>query len=250
MNATVVAPTLTKSFAPNPITSGGTSTLTLLIDNSANATTALSAVALTDTYPAAITNAASPSVTNTCNGSVTAAPGGSSVALSGGTIAAGGSCTVTVQVTSTTVGPHDNTAGGVSSAEAPTSAPASATLTVNAAASVHVTTPAGFGDINSPPPGYSTSGGRNSDKHLEVTVTLNEGVDGTGPPVAGATVSATIYLDPDVAVGGGTGTTDTSGQVTFRITNAPSGHYSTTVTDVTAAGFTWDQNTPENGFDK
>ncbi len=89
--AAPVAPTLGKSFAPNPIASGDTATLTLTIDNAANATTALSAVALNDTYPpTAIINAATPNVTNSCGGSITAAPGGASVALSGGTIAAGG----------------------------------------------------------------------------------------------------------------------------------------------------------------
>ncbi len=36
--------------------------------------------------------------------------------------------------------------------------------------------------------------------------------------------------------GGGTGTTDALGEVIFTITNAPSGTYTTTVTDVTATG--------------
>jgi hypothetical protein len=87
-------------------------------------------------------------------------------------------------------------------------------------------------------------GGRYADRHLEVTVTL---VDGTGAPVAGATVSATIS---GPTAGGGTVTTDASGIVTFRITNAMSGTYTTTVTEVTAAGLTWDGTTPPNSFEK
>jgi protocatechuate 3,4-dioxygenase beta subunit len=102
-----------------------------------------------------------------------------------------------------------------------------------------VTTPSGTN-------GYSTEGGKNSDKHLIVTVTL---VDDGGAPVEGATVTASIN-DPSGADVGGTGTTDASGQVTFRITNAPSGTYTTTVTEVLAAGFSWDGTTPANSFTK
>jgi hypothetical protein len=112
-----------------------------------------------------------------------------------------------------------------------------ATASLAVAGIVRVTTPAGTD-------GYSTTGGRNSDRHLEVTVTL---VDGTGAPVAGASVTATI---DGPTPGGGTATTDSSGQVTFRITNAGSGTYTTTVNDVTAAGLTWDGTTPNNSYDK
>ncbi len=50
--------------------------------------------------------------------------------------------------------------------------------------------------------------------------------------------------------GGGTGTTDALGEITFKIANAPSGTYTTAVTDVTATGLTWDGTTPPNSFDK
>ncbi len=93
--------------------------------------------------------------------------------------------------------------------------------------------------------GYSTEGGGAGDKHLVVTVTL---VDDTGAPVEGATVSATTS---GPKAGGGTGTTDALGQVTFKITNAPPGTYTTTVTAVTTAtGLIWDGTTPPNSFDK
>jgi len=91
---------------------------------------------------------------------------------------------------------------------------------------------------------YSTSGGKNADRHLEVTLTLQ---DSSGAPVAGASVAA-IITGP--TTGGGTGTTDASGQVAFRITNAPSGTYTTEVTDVTATGYTWDESYPPNSFSK
>jgi len=50
--------------------------------------------------------------------------------------------------------------------------------------------------------------------------------------------------------GSGTGTTGTDGSVTFQLRNAPSGLYTTAVTDVTADGLTWDGATPANSFTK
>jgi len=90
---------------------------------------------------------------------------------------------------------------------------------------------------------YSTIGGG---RHLLITVTL---VDDFGNPVAGASVSIDTYLDGSLYAKG-TGTTGTDGTLTYRLKNAPSGTYTTTVTDVTAAGLTWDGGTPENSFTK
>jgi hypothetical protein len=39
-----------------------------------------------------------------------------------------------------------------------------------------------------------------------------------------------------------TGTTGSEGTVAFSLSNAPSGCYTTTVTDVKAGGLTWDPN--------
>lgn len=92
---------------------------------------------------------------------------------------------------------------------------------------------------------YATEGGKNSDRHLLITVSL---LDDLSNPVAGASVS--IKVDRDNPYSSGTGTTGTDGTVTFKLTNAPSGTYTTTVTDVTAEGLTWDDVTPENSFTK
>ncbi len=113
-------PTITKNFAPDPITVNGVSVLTITLTNP-NAGTALTGAAFTDTYPAPITNSSSPAGATTCaGGTVTAASSGPSVALSGGTIPAGGSCTVTVNVTSSTPGAHVNNiaAGGLTTTNA------------------------------------------------------------------------------------------------------------------------------------
>jgi len=88
---------------------------------------------------------------------------------------------------------------------------------------------------------YSLS--RNA-KHMYVSFQLE-------PVVVGASVSIAVYLN-----GGsspyytGAITTDTAGVAKFTVVNAPSGTYSTVVTDVTAAGYTWDTKFPEDTFDK
>ncbi len=130
VNSEVVAPTLSKSFNPTSITSGGISTLTLTINNNGNSV-ALTGLSVSDNYPAAITNAASANASSTCSGgTLNAANGGSSISYTGGSVAAGSSCTISVNVTSNTVGQHLNTSGVVSNAEAPDSTTASATLGV------------------------------------------------------------------------------------------------------------------------
>ena len=125
-------PTAAKAFSPATIATGDTSTLTITLTNP-NAVTVGSA-AFTDTYPFRLVNAASPAGTTTCaGGTVTATAGGSSLTLSGGTLPASGSCTVTVQVTSSTAGSYANSlgSGAVASASGSNAAAASATLIVS-----------------------------------------------------------------------------------------------------------------------
>ena len=93
---------------------------------------------------------------------------------------------------------------------------------------------------------YDTQGGRYGNLHLLITVALT---DDLGNPVADASVSIDVLLDGSF-YGSGTGTTGTDGTVTFKATNAPSGTYSITVTNVTAEGLTWDGVTPDNSFEK
>jgi hypothetical protein len=93
---------------------------------------------------------------------------------------------------------------------------------------------------------YSTEGGKNQDKHLCIVVAL---VDNLYNSVADASVSIDVYLEWSLCVSY-TGTTGTDGTVTFKKNNAPSGTYTTTVTDVTAGELNWDGVTPENSFSK
>ncbi|MGV8106115.1 MAG: S8 family peptidase [Mesotoga sp.] len=88
---------------------------------------------------------------------------------------------------------------------------------------------------------YSLS--RNA-KHMYVSVHLD-------PVVVGASVSIEVYLDGGSSpYFSGTITTDTAGVAKFTIVNAPNGTYSTIVTDVSAAGYTWDDAFPDNSYEK
>ncbi|WP_160973681.1 autotransporter outer membrane beta-barrel domain-containing protein [Thalassovita mangrovi] len=126
------APDFTKVFAPDSIAQGGVSTLTFTIDNSASPLDATD-LDFSDSFPAGLTVAAEPNAETTCSGgTLTAAAGADTVSYSGGTAAGLGSCTVTVDVTSTTVGDADNTTGDLTSSLG-NSGSASATLSVTAA---------------------------------------------------------------------------------------------------------------------
>jgi hypothetical protein len=88
---------------------------------------------------------------------------------------------------------------------------------------------------------FGRTGGRSGDKHLLVTVTLE---DNLLNPVEGASVSVTVSGPKG---GSGTGTTLADGTATFSLKNAPSGCYSTEVTGVTTpGGLAWDSSDPAN----
>lgn len=124
---TINPPSISKSFLTNPILTGAVSTLRFSITNP-NASVALTGVGVTDLFPSGLTKAINPAVSQ-CGGTVTSST--TSITLSGGAIAAGGSCTVSIDVTSATVGNYLNTSGWVSSTNGGMGNTASATLTVN-----------------------------------------------------------------------------------------------------------------------
>ncbi|HUF43354.1 MAG TPA: S8 family serine peptidase, partial [Verrucomicrobiae bacterium] len=93
---------------------------------------------------------------------------------------------------------------------------------------------------------YATNGGRNNDRHLTITVTLS---NESGGPVSGASVAINVMRNGS-SYGSASGTTGSAGTVSFTSSNAPSGTYTTEVTNVVAAGLTWDGDTPQNSFTK
>ena len=144
-------PTVAKTFAPSAVSVNGVSVLTITVTN-ANAGTALSGVAFTDSYPSGLVNTATPAGVITgigCIGTVTAAASGTSLALSAGSVPAGGSCAITVNVTSAAAATYNNSSGPVSTTNAGTGAASIGTLSVVSGPApltvVKVFTPASIG---------------------------------------------------------------------------------------------------------
>src|SRR5262249_530162 len=110
-------PSIAKVFSPDPILTGGVTTLTFLLTNP-NPNDSLSSVAFSDTFPLTPGSmvVASPTNAATVNcGAPTFNPtaGDGSVSFTGGTIAAGATCTVRVAVTAPVAGDYANTSGAV-----------------------------------------------------------------------------------------------------------------------------------------
>jgi uncharacterized repeat protein (TIGR01451 family) len=121
----------TKAFNLSSIVSGGTSTLTITLQNT-NAV-AINGVAFTDTYPAQIKNSAAPSPSLSgagCTGVLTAAANGGSLALSTGVVPAGITCTIQVTVTSSTVGTWSDDADAIATTIGLAQSTPAASLTV------------------------------------------------------------------------------------------------------------------------
>ncbi|MGW4029316.1 DUF7507 domain-containing protein [Streptomyces sp. NPDC004838] len=132
-----VTPQLDKAFSPTSIPQGGTSTVTFTVTNTTDLA-AKSGFGFTDTLPAGVDVAAVPNASTTCGGTVTATAGSDSIALSGGALAAGASsCTVTVDVTSTSLGAHVNQPADITVTGL--NPPGPATLTVVAPGSPTIT---------------------------------------------------------------------------------------------------------------
>ena len=116
----------TKVFTPCSIGLNDPSQLTITLAN--NASSPMTGVDFTDTYPFALVNTAAATASTTCGGVVTAAGGGSGIALTGGTVPGPGSCKVTVDVTSAALGTYTNSTGNVTTASSGTLAAVSGTL--------------------------------------------------------------------------------------------------------------------------
>lgn len=114
----VVQAGLTKSFFPATINQGGTSTLTFTLVNGTG-NPAQSGINFTDTLPTNVTVAGAPNITTTCpsgTGVVTASGGSGTIAVTGTTMSNTlAFCTISVDVTSNTLGgPYNNTSGSIS----------------------------------------------------------------------------------------------------------------------------------------
>ncbi len=106
--------TFTKVFTPDTIGPGAVSMLTFTITNESGMP--VTDLAFSDTLPAGVT-LADPAIASTdCANPILSAPaGGGTVTLSDGEVGGASSCTVTVQVTSSTAGTHMNVSGDLTS---------------------------------------------------------------------------------------------------------------------------------------
>ena len=121
-------PVVTKSFSPAQVASGGSTTMTIVVENPAGNTASLTGVTLLDNYPTGMTNAAAGSApVCTTGGSATLTGGVSGLAtvgLTSGTIPPGGFCTITQLVaatqdaTNTTLAPTSTNGGTGTAASA------------------------------------------------------------------------------------------------------------------------------------
>ncbi len=120
--------TFDKDFSPSTIGKGAASTLTLTIENLSSSS--VDNIAFTDVLPANTSIAFPGNLTSDCNGLLTAADGGNTLSFSNGRLGANSSCTISINVTSNTVGTHTNVTGDLTS-DAGNSGSASADLVVS-----------------------------------------------------------------------------------------------------------------------
>ncbi|WP_170309572.1 Ig-like domain-containing protein [Litorilituus lipolyticus] len=127
--AYAATPSFSAIFTPDTIGSGNQSVLSYTITNSNGF--GIRDIAFTNTLPVGVTIADPESNSSTCtNGSLSASANDNVITFSGGTLASNASCTVSVNVTSTTVGTHTNLTDDLTSDQG-NSGTATGNLTVN-----------------------------------------------------------------------------------------------------------------------
>jgi hypothetical protein len=109
--------TIRKAFGAAAIPLNGSTSLAFTITNPAANPTSLTNLTFADNLPAGLVVSTPNNLSNTCAGTATAAGGASSLSLSGATLAPNTSCTISANVTGTTVGVKSNTTGPLSSTE-------------------------------------------------------------------------------------------------------------------------------------
>ncbi|MDT8453410.1 MAG: hypothetical protein RQ936_11875, partial [Gammaproteobacteria bacterium] len=135
-------PTISKAFSVSTMAVDGTATLNFTLTN--NTAAAITGMSFDDLFPAGLVTANPPALSSTCGGSVnswdgitagalSAGGGDAGIQLTGAGIAtAGGTCSISIDVTSAMAGAYANTASGVDSIESTPAGPVSniTTLTV------------------------------------------------------------------------------------------------------------------------
>ncbi len=122
---TLLPPSISKDFSPNPVRVNEVSALTFVITNPNDSS--MSGVAFSDTFPSGMVLASIPNVSQ-CGGTVSSTE--NSIQLENGTIAANSSCTVIIAVQAGSAGDYLNTSETVSAVTGGSGNTASDTLQV------------------------------------------------------------------------------------------------------------------------
>jgi hypothetical protein len=188
-------PSFSKVFVPSTIGPGSVATVRFTITN--QTASPVSNLAFPDNLPAGVVIANPANAATSCGGTLSAPAGGGSISFSDGGIGAAGSCTILVDVTSSTAGTHMNVTGDLTSS-AGNSGPASADLVV-------ATDRPGF--TKSFAPSSVPLGGRS---------TLTFTIDNTANPSAATNLTLTDNLPTGMVLAGpaNTATTCTGGILT------------------------------------
>lgn len=237
----VQPPSLSKSFAPNTIWVGQTSQLTITIRNN-DTSASLTQLSLTDNLPTNIVIANSTVTTTACGSPTVTGPGGNpiangdtSVIIGNATIAANGTCTVRVNVVSSTPGVYTNTipANAIRTQQGVTNnSPASAPLNVQAIGVTKSFSPTAF-----------QVGGTST---LTITLQNPSGSPYTGVSLTDNLPAGLTVASPPASPQCGGAITSTAGSVSLSNGTIPAGSISTPgtctitflVTTSTAASYT------------
>lgn len=181
---------LAMNFTPATITTTQTSTVTFTMRNTA----AMDAffVSLSDTLPNDVVIAPIPAVSTDCSsGQVSAPAGGSTISFDNGFIPSGGSCSISVDVTSSVIGIYPDTTETQTS-NLGDSTPASATLTVEAFNSGEVTF-----EVESDTDG--AYGFASAEPDFNFAIEVNGGTGSQGP-ISAAAGTYSISVTPPTGV--------------------------------------------------
>ncbi|WP_189371728.1 autotransporter outer membrane beta-barrel domain-containing protein [Tateyamaria omphalii] len=223
-------PTLAASFTPSSIDQGRVSTLTFEIDNSAQLVNATNA-AFTTTLDSGLAIATPANASTSCGtGSVSAPAGTTSVSLASGAIDAGNTCTVSVDITGTSVGTFSASTTTLETSLGSTAA-TSATLSITAApapgfASSFSPTTIAQGGTTRVTFAIDNSANRIGASRLGFNITLPAGLTLTGTPDASNTCGGAVTASPNgstISLAGGSISAGSQCSVSADVTSLTEG---------------------------
>ncbi|GAB4555891.1 MAG: hypothetical protein OHK0023_27660 [Anaerolineae bacterium] len=232
---------LTKTFTPNTITVGQTSTLTFILTNT-QGNPARTGLGFTDTLPGGGDVIYTGTPTTSCpSGTLSIGGGGQSLTFSGGSMNTGQvNCSINVTVQGVNTGAYVNNAPRVTQVSKIDPSQVNATLTVNAPppaptlTKVYATSPINIGATSTLTFTITNSSGNPSQTGIAFTDTLAAGLVFTGSPSTNCPGGVVSYTSGNQAVSL-TGGTLTAGLASCTITTTVQGNTSGSYANTSAA---------------